>query len=238
MLDRVLLVLEIIGTIAFAVSGAFVAIKAKFDVFGVIVVGCVTAVGGGVTRDVLIGQVPPAIFSKWYLMVIASVAALVVFCVAFFRHKRFDDIVARVDKVNNLFDAIGLAAFTVMGVEVAFSVNLSDNAFLSVIIGVLTGVGGGLLRDIFTENLPYIFKKHVYAIASLCGALLYYYLRNVQAVVAAFVGIAFIIVVRILATKFRWSLPKVVLEPTDVGVMEDINYENGRDNQADGGTRS
>lgn len=237
MLDKVLFVLEIIGTIAFAVSGAFVAIKAKFDVFGVIVVGCVTAVGGGIMRDVLIGQVPPAIFSKGYLVGIASVAALTVFCVAYFRHKRFDDMVARVDRVNNLFDAIGLAAFTVMGVEVAFSSRLSDNAFLSVIIGVLTGVGGGLLRDVFTENLPYIFKKHVYAIASLCGALLYYYLRGLQAVVAAFAGIAFIIVVRILATKFRWSLPKVVLEPTEVG-MEDKNHENGCDNQADRGARS
>lgn len=236
MLNNVLFVLEIIGTIAFAVSGAFVAIKAKFDVFGVIVVGCVTAVGGGITRDVLIRRMP-SVFTDGYLVAIAAVAALAVFCVAYARHKKFDDIVNRVDKINNVFDAVGLAAFTVMGVEVAFSCDLSDNAFLSVIIGVLTGVGGGLLRDIFTENLPYIFKKHVYAIASLGGALLYYYLRGVQAVVAAFVGIAFIIGIRLLATKFRWSLPKVDLEPTNAG-NEEIKNENGCDNQADGGSRA
>lgn len=216
-MESVLFVLEIIGTIAFAVSGAFVAVKAKFDIFGVIVVGCITAVGGGIMRDTLIGSVPPQIFNKGYLVAVAAVSSIAVFVLSYFDRNKFEDVNAKVDKVNNIFDAIGLAAFTVMGTEVAFEKGLSDNIFLSITIGVLSGVGGGLLRDIFTENLPYIFKKHIYAIASIGGSLIYYFLRNVQVVVAVFSGLAFIIIIRLLATHYRWSLPKVDLSRREIG---------------------
>ena len=216
-MESVLFILEIIGTIAFAVSGAFVAVKAKFDIFGVIVVGCITAIGGGIMRDTLIGSVPPQIFNKGYLVAVAAVASIAVFVLSYFDRNKFEDVNAKVDKVNNIFDAIGLAAFTVMGTEVAFEKGLSDNIFLSITIGVLSGVGGGLLRDIFTENLPYIFKKHIYAIASIGGSLIYYFLRNVQDVVAVFSGLAFIIIIRLLATHYRWSLPKVDLSRREIG---------------------
>ena len=216
-MENVLFILEIIGTIAFAVSGAFVAVKAKFDIFGVIVVGCITAIGGGIMRDTLIGSVPPQIFNKSYLVAVAAVASVAVFLLSYFDRNKFEDVNAKVDKVNNIFDAIGLAAFTVMGTEVAFEKGLSDNIFLSITIGVLSGVGGGLLRDIFTENLPYIFKKHIYAIASIGGSLIYYFLRNVQDVVAVFSGLAFIIIIRLLATHYRWSLPKVDLLRREIG---------------------
>lgn len=216
-MESVLFILEIIGTIAFAVSGAFVAVKAKFDIFGVIVVGCITAIGGGIMRDTLIGSVPPQIFNKGYLVAMAAVSSIAVFVLSYFDRNKFEDVNAKVDKVNNIFDAIGLAAFTVMGTEVAFEKGLSGNIFLSITIGVLSGVGGGLLRDIFTENLPYIFKKHIYAIASIGGSLIYYFLRNVQVVVAVFSGLAFIIIIRLLATRYRWSLPKVDLSRREIG---------------------
>lgn len=215
--EIILLVLEIVGTIAFAVSGAFVAIKARFDIFGVLVIGCITAVGGGITRDILIGTTPPAIFSKLYIVGIACLASLIVFIVAYIKRKKFDEIRERIEHINNIFDAIGLAAFTVMGTEIAFTNGVSENVFLSITIGVLTGVGGGVLRDILTETPPYIFKKHVYALASILGSILYYLIRiwvN-DTILPSIVAMIFIIGIRLLATKYRWDLPKIKLQEKD-----------------------
>ena len=212
--EIILFILEIVGTVAFAVSGAFVAIKAKFDIFGVFVIGCITAVGGGITRDMLIGITPPAIFSKLYIVGIACFTALLVFIVAYIKRKKFDEIRERIEHINNIFDAIGLAAFTVMGTEIAFTNGVSGNVFLSITIGVLTGVGGGVLRDILTETPPYIFKKHVYALASILGAILYYLIRiwvN-DTILPSIVAMIFIIGIRLLATKYRWDLPKIKLQ--------------------------
>lgn len=233
----ILLILEIIGTIAFAVSGALVAVKAKFDIFGVLVIGCITAVGGGITRDILIGATPPTIFAKLYIVCIAAATALLVFLLAYFTRKKFDEVREKIEQINNIFDAIGLAAFTVMGTEIAFTGGFSHNVFLSVTLGVLTGVGGGVLRDILTETPPYIFKKHVYALASIVGAALYYILRLYveSTVLPSAVAIAFIIGVRALATKYRWSLPKIHLENEIkfVKTTEEKNdYVDGRDYQA------
>lgn len=215
--EIILFALEIIGTVAFAVSGAFVAIKARFDIFGVLVIGCITAVGGGITRDMLIGATPPAIFSKIYIVGIACLASLIVFIVAYIKRKKFDEIRERIEHINNIFDAIGLAAFTVMGTEIAFTNGISENVFLSITIGVLTGVGGGVLRDILTETPPYIFKKHVYALASISGAILYYLVRiwvN-DTILPSIVAMIFIIGIRLLATKYRWDLPKIKLQEKD-----------------------
>lgn len=216
--ETILFVLEIVGTIAFAVSGALVAIKSKFDVFGVVVIGCVTSVGGGMTRDVLTGTTP-IVFSKFYIVCIATGTALAVFIAAAFYRKKFDALRERIEPINNIFDAIGLAVFSITGTELAFLRGFSDNAFLSVTMGVLTGVGGGLLRDIFTEHTPYIFTKHVYALASIFGAGLYYLLRTFssETVLPSLVSVTLVVAVRLLATKFRWSLPKLDLEeePTE-----------------------
>ena len=215
--EIILFALEIIGTVAFAVSGAFVAIKVRFDIFGVLVIGCITAVGGGITRDMLIGATPPAIFSKIYIVGIACLASLIVFIVAYIKRKKFDEIRERIEHINNIFDAIGLAAFTVMGTEIAFTNGISENVFLSITIGVLTGVGGGVLRDILTETPPYIFKKHVYALASIIGSILYYLIRlwvN-DTILPSIVAMIFIIGIRLLATKYRWDLPKIKLQEQD-----------------------
>ena len=212
--EIILLVLEIIGTIAFAVSGTFVAIKARFDIFGVLVIGCITAVGGGIMRDILIGITPPTIFAKLYIFGIAILATIVVFIVAYIKREKFDEIRERIEHINNIFDAIGLAAFTVMGTEIAFINEIENDVLLSVMLGVLTGVGGGILRDILTKNPPYIFKKHVYAVAALVGAILYYLIRvwiN-DTILPSIVAIVFIIGIRLLATKYRWDLPKIHME--------------------------
>ncbi|MBR6773276.1 MAG: trimeric intracellular cation channel family protein [Clostridia bacterium] len=210
----ILLILEIIGTVSFAVSGSMEAIKAKLDAFGVLFVGCITAVGGGIIRDLLIGRTPPGIFSNLYILLIAALSSLIVFIIAYIIHQRIQTVMHRFEWFTNLFDALGLAAFSVTGVEIAFVYGVSDNAVLSVILGLFTGVGGGLVRDVLINTTPYIFKKHVYAIASIIGATVYYVIRlfSAQTLVASIVAMTLVVVIRLLAAKFLWSLPKVRLE--------------------------
>ncbi len=212
--ETILFILEVIGTIAFAISGALVAIKARFDIFGVIVIGTVTSVGGGIIRDIIIGEIPPTIFFRVHILMIAVVASVLVFILAYFKREKFDEIRGRVEHINNIFDAIGLATFTIIGTEISFATSLFENVFLSITLGVLSGVGGGVLRDILTETPPYIFKKHVYALASIVGACLYYALHWFvnEIWVATLVGMLFIVGVRLLATKYHWDLPRINIE--------------------------
>ena len=212
--ESILFVLGIIGAVSFAISGALVAIKSKFDLFGVIIIGCVTATGGGVIRDVLIGQTPPMLFKAPYLGIIAAALSVAVFYFVYFRKKDFYELSEKIEKINNVFDSIGLAAFTVTGTEIAFTSGFSDNILLSVSVGVLTSVGGGILRDVLTENPPYIFTKHVYAVVAIFGAAIYYALRilSVSTIISSAASIIIIVGVRMLATKYRWKLPKIRIE--------------------------
>ncbi len=161
------------------------------------------------------GQTPPLIFSNLHVLGIAAITSATVFIVAYAKRKTFERLRERIEHVNNYFDAAGLAAFTVMGVELCFSeYGVSGNPLLAITLGVLTGVGGGLLRDIFTENTPYIFKKHVYALTSILGASAYYAIRlHVDnTIFPTLVGIAVVFLMRVLASKYRWSLPKISLD--------------------------
>ena len=216
--EKILFILEIIGTISFAVSGAFVAIKAKFDIFGVLFIGCITAVGGGIMRDTLIGNIPPLIFSRVYLLLIACGSALAVFWISYHYRKKFDGTREKIEHINNVFDAIGLAAFTVMSTELAFTYGFEKNIMFSLVLGVLPAVGGGVLRDILTETPPFIFTKHIYALAAIGGAGLYYAMRlgMQNAILPTILAMALVIGVRMLATKYHWKLPKIQLdEPSD-----------------------
>ncbi|MBP8050718.1 MAG: trimeric intracellular cation channel family protein, partial [Oscillospiraceae bacterium] len=163
-------VLELIGTAAFAVSGAIVGIKKQMDLFGVIVLGVCTAVGGGIVRDVILGVTPPATFhDPVYTLTAAAVSVLM-----FLPHVR-----ARVgrhepvfDRLLLVMDAVGLGVFTVVGVQCAYRQAEHDTLFLTVFVGLITGVGGGVLRDVFSGERPYIFVRHFYACASIIGALI------------------------------------------------------------------
>ncbi|MBQ9131624.1 MAG: trimeric intracellular cation channel family protein [Clostridia bacterium] len=212
--ETVLSILELIGTVSFAVSGALVAIKAGMDLFGVVFIGWITAFGGGILRDLLIGRTPPAAFLNPFMFLAACLAAIVVFIIAYVKRAHFDAFRGHLDYINNFFDAIGLATFAVMGTEVAFIYGFSDNVLLSVILGMLTCVGGGIFRDILTDTTPYVFKKHVYALAAIAGSSLYYLLRvSVDvAVPSSLLSILLVVTIRMLATKYRWSLPKIRLE--------------------------
>ena len=205
-------ILEIAGTVAFAVSGALVAIGAGLDLFGVTFIGAVTAVGGGMMRDIILGINPPFALSDLTAISVAIFVSLVVFIVAYRLHEKFGVVKDRIEHVNNFFDAAGLAAFTVTGAEVAITAGFSGNFFVPVLLGMITGVGGGIFRDILTDTTPYVLKKHVYALASVAGGLIYYFLSGINSGIASVVAIFVVFTIRILATKYRWSLPKVNLK--------------------------
>lgn len=197
-----ILILELIGAAAFAASGAMIAIKRDMDILGVCVLGLTTAVGGGVIRDLLLGDIPPEMFRN----PIYAITALITCVIIFIPHvQRF---LAKRNMLMNIADAIGLGIFTVSGTIKAFQM-FDANVFLAVFVGVITGVGGGLVRDTLAREIPYIFTKHVYATASIMGALLFSLLYfYIDSYIAMLVGAGFIITIRMLATFFNWNLPK------------------------------
>lgn len=199
-------ILEIIGTIAFAISGAMVALKKNMDIFGVAILGIITAVGGGALRDIVLGITPPTMFQKPVYAIVATCVSIIIFIPSIrrllTRNHRLYELMMRV------MDALGLGIFTVMGIDRAYSVSEEYNLFLLIFVGVITGVGGGLMRDIMAGNTPYIFVKHIYACASIAGALACALLwKPLGAVIAMFTGAILVVVIRLLAAHFKWSLP-------------------------------
>lgn len=211
-MEDVMFVLELIGAAAFAVSGAMVAIEKKADIFGVLFLAVTTALGGGVIRDVLIGRIPPVMFVSYWYLLISVVAALAVFIDAYLRSEKYKLHLDKLDAVNNVFDAIGLAVFTVSGMNAAMPV--SDNVILVLFVGMCTGVGGGMLRDVMTNTMPKVLRKRVYAVASLIGGGLYYvmYVLDINQLLSVGCGMLVIFALRLFATIYKWNLPFVKLD--------------------------
>ena len=194
-----LFILEIIGTIAFSISGSLVAIKSKMDIFGVIMLGLTTAVGGGILRDVILGVIPPSIFDNPIFIIVSIVVSLIVFV------PRVREYLVKLDVLIQIMDAIGLAIFAVIGTETSLSYN---NLLLSLFAGTLTCVGGGVMRDVFAGTKLYIFTKHFYACAAIIGSLISFYLFKIDENLAIIVGFMIIFSLRMLAYKYKWNLPK------------------------------
>ncbi len=207
--ESILLITKLIGTIAFAVSGALVAIDKQFDIFGAMVLGVIAAVGGGVLRDILLGITPPLIFKEYLFVTVAFTTSFFVFWFEYFRtfnkHKTY------YLQVINMFDAVGLGVFTVIGVNTALLYGHGDNWFLVVFIGTTTGISGGVMRDVLAGRIPMVLRKQVYALASITGALIFYILYHTELdlIVAMFFSIAVVVLIRLLAMYFKWSLPRV-----------------------------
>lgn len=207
--ETVIGIISFLGTVSFAVSGAMASISKRADFFGVIILAVVTAVGGGIIRDILLGILPPKIFlDPSYLFLSASVAAAVYLfvrlCKDFYcRHAEL------IDGVNNIFDALGLGVFVVAGSQSAIDCGFLPDGFFVIFTGVITGVGGGFLRDIMICEIPFILKKRIYALAALPGAIIFYilYIRGINYAFAVFFGAFSTFFVRMLATYFRWDLP-------------------------------
>ena len=205
-------VLEMIGTVAFALSGAMVAIQKRLDLLGILVLGITTAVGGGMIRDLIIGVHPPMMFVKPVYVVVSAIFILILFLIIKVNHSspKFLEL-ALYETLFNLMDAIGLGVFTVVGVNSVMNNDMNHMLFLKIFLGVITGVGGGLIRDMMANETPGILRKHVYACASIVGAvcyiILYDWLRSGTAMV---LSVILVVVIRVLAKHYEWNLPKAL----------------------------
>ena len=191
--ELVLFIFEMVGTVAFAISGAM------------------TALGGGIVWDILIGHLPPTMFSDYRYVMVAVITSVIVFIVAYIFRDSYRKSEKTVDAVNNVFDALGLGVFTVMGAKVAIESGFTVNGILVVCLAVVTGVGGGLIRDVMLMEIPFVLKKRIYAVASILGGTAYHlmYIHNVNVRAASIIAVLIVFAVRILATVFKLDLPKV-----------------------------
>ena len=206
-METFLFLLELAGTVAFAVSGAVLGIEKHMDIFGVGLLGITTAVGGGILRDLVVGLTPPRAFQDpIYLLVALGVSVVLFF--PFVRR-----IIGRSKRVFDalmlIMDAAGLGIFTITGMNTAITLAGCTDPLLLVFVGLLTGTGGGVLRDVFSGERPYIFVRHFYACASIIGALICALCWDrLGANAAMLFGAAAIVVLRLLAAYYHWSLPK------------------------------
>lgn len=191
-------VLDFIGTFAFAISGIRLASAKRFDLFGAYVVGVVTAIGGGTLRDLMLGVTPIWMTNPMYL-ICSGIALLWVIV--------FGKRLIHQQNTFFIFDTVGLALFTVVGVEKALG--LGFPLWVAVIMGTITGAAGGVFRDVFINEIPLIFRKEIYALACIIGGLFYglFNWLGMDIVVNECLSGLSVFVVRILAVKYHISLP-------------------------------
>lgn len=203
---------EFVGIIAFAISGAMISISRRMDVFGVIFLGLVTALGGGAIRDLFLGVIPPRNFFNFEHLLCALLTSAIVFILAKIFRDFFFKNYKKINLVVNFFDAVGLASFAISGVRLTIEAGYGNHDFFVVFMGIFTAVGGGMLRDVMSKEKPMIFCKNVYATAVLIGTVLYYilsYIISFPEIASMMITYAVIIVTRLLAAKYRWDLPKI-----------------------------
>lgn len=198
---NVIYILDILGTFAFAISGALVASKKSFDLFGVIIIAFVTAVGGGMLRDVLINSHP----INW----IGDLNYIWVILIAVFFTFLFKKKIEPLRKTFFLFDTIGISVFTLLGLQKGLNHELPS--IVALIMGMISAVFGGVIRDVLTRKVPLIFKKEIYASACLSGGLVYLLLQklNVQENVVFIVSAIVIIIIRTVSVIYKLELPKI-----------------------------
>lgn len=211
-MDEFIFILELIGTVAFASSGAMIAIEKKMDIFGVNVLGATTAVGGGIMRDIILGLTPPGAFSHPVYVLVAALTSTILFVIAYAKPTAFESRVKTdyYDKLMFWCDTAGLGIFTVVGIQAAVRAIGGENVFFFVFIGTLTGVGGGVLRDIMAGETPYILVKHIYACAAIAGGIVCVVGRTAFGeAYGTILGLAATVLLRFLAAHFRWNLMRV-----------------------------
>ena len=198
-MQTLVLTLDLIGTFAFALSGAAAGVKRNLDIFGVLVLSFAAACSGGIIRDVLIGATPPAALSDLRYLAASLVAGLIVF----FRESD----VARQRKIVILFDAVGLALFAVAGAQKALASGLSP--VFSTLLGVMTGIGGGVVVDVLLTNVPRVLRREIYAVAALLGAgvVVLGHELELPSIPIAIAGAALCFGLRLIAVYREWQLP-------------------------------
>ena len=209
----IMVIIENVGLIAFAISGAVVAAKKDMDLFGINLMALVTATGGGLLRDVIIDRIPPIMFVSPSLTIITLITANIAFVVMYLKKPMPKGITPVYDKLLFWLDTLGLAAFTVDGAFAGIYSDYSDNLFLVAFLGVITGIGGGLIRDVLADKVPYVLVKHVYAIACIAGSVVTVFLWKYTGseLISSMAGFFTIVILRYLAMHFEWNLPTVHL---------------------------
>lgn len=213
--EWLLVAAEWIGTVAFAISGAATAIERDLDLFGVLFMGLITAMGGGMIRDLLLGNVPPALFSNGEFVLASLLTALLVFVIVSHTHHSLTKRNSPLKWIVDIADALGLGIFAVLGTQVAIQAGYAANPGMCIAMGAITGCGGGALRDVMSREIPFVFTRHVYAVASIIGAAAYFLLEHgLEAGVntAAIIAVALTTGIRVLAMMYRWNLPKARCE--------------------------
>lgn len=206
----VFLVLEVVGICSFSLSGSIIAIRKRLDAFGVLMCALFTSFGGGIIRDSLLGTIPPLAFQDYTDLVFAVISSIIAFLFAYRNKKHFEEDSPVVDRVNNIVDAMGLGLFTVIGMNAAINCGHSDNGPYVIFLGVLTGIGGGMMRDITIREIPFVLVKRIYALASLAGAIVYYFMAvyfELNMILSIVVSVVLIFLIRMLASIFKWDMP-------------------------------
>ncbi|HET7314691.1 trimeric intracellular cation channel family protein [Salinisphaera sp.] len=198
-MDLLLLLLDLGGTFVFAISGAIAAVKHRLDIFGVLVLSFAAGNVGGITRDLLIGAVPPAAIAHWPYLGVSVLAGSITY--VWYR------IVDRFSYPVMWFDAAGLAFFAVSGAEKALVYGL--NPLMAALLGMLTGVGGGMLRDLLTIQIPNVLRADIYALAGLAGAAVVVigHVLGIPALITTIVGGLLCFALRVMAFRYGWHLP-------------------------------
>lgn len=194
--------LDLIGTMAFAISGALTAMNKKLDPFGVFIIAFVTAVGGGTLRDIMIGRTPVG----WMLDLNYVYIIVIGFILAILFRKKFD----RLRTSLLLFDTIGLGVFTLIGLEKGMNIGL--HPLICISLGTMTACFGGVIRDILCSEIPVVFRKEIYATICIFGGIVFFMLRklNLDNDILYLATSLIIISLRLMAVKFKWYLPSIV----------------------------
>ena len=220
-METVLSIFEIIGIISFSAAGAMVAIEKETDIFGVVFLSVITCYGGGLLRDVMvgasIGRIRPWLFSGSssanLYMILTVITALMVFLVAAIFKKRYVQEGNAVVSINNILDAVGIGVFAAIGTEACVSLG----AFVAITMGMVTCIGGGLMRDVILRDIPFVLRKYVYAVATIIGSGLYYLIATsamqddiLKKTLATVSCTAVVFAIRMVATIFKLNLPKAI----------------------------
>lgn len=215
-MDTFLNVLAYIGVIAFAVSGAMVAIRSEVDLFGVVLMAVITTFGGGLMRDMMLNRYPyPLLFEMKNEFVVCIATALIIFFLAFFFRDAYLRREKLMDEINNILDSIGISAFAITGTQFSLeTMNLNraqQMPFVAVCMGMISCIGGGLVRDVILRKLPWVLKKRIYALAALVGGGAFILLGRVMPQsIAMLIGCLLVFTLRMCATFFRWDMPVAI----------------------------
>lgn len=214
-IETITLVLECIAVASFSVTGTLIAIKRRLDIFGALVLALITSFGGGLIRDLTIGMTPPLLLSgdrEYTTMTVVCVAVSLTVSLTAFLGNMAERLTASIHNILiESTDTLGLALFCILGIDSALEANAAfqSNPALLIFCGCITGVGGGILRDVMTAQIPSIFRKHIYLIPALLGSSLYVVLHSyeVRQIPAILFSAGLILILRFLAIRFRWNLP-------------------------------